>query len=71
VIPFADPDPFQEFTFPNAIAAKQAVADALAMPLAKLTPVEVEALNALLARTLRKTEILAYVRTYLKPVYQG
>ena len=71
VIPFADPDPFQEFTFPTTIAAKQAVADALAMPLAKLTPVEVEALNALLARTLRKTEILAYVRTYLKPIYQG
>jgi hypothetical protein len=71
VIPFADPDPFQEFTFPTAIAAKQAVPDALAIPLAKLTPVEVEALDALLARTLRKTEVLAYVRTYLKPVYQG
>jgi hypothetical protein len=71
VIPFADPDPFQEFTFPTAIAAKQAVADALAMPLAKLTPTELEALNALIARTLRKSEILAHVHTHLKPVYQG
>jgi hypothetical protein len=71
VIPFADPDPFHEFTFPTAIAAKQAVADTLAMPLAKLTAVELEALNALLARTLRKAEVLAYVQTHLKPIYQG
>jgi len=53
------------------VAAKRAVADELAMPLAKLTPAELEALNALLAQTLRKAEILAYVRTHLKPVYQG
>lgn len=58
-------------TFPTVVAAKRAVADELAMPLAKLTPVELEALNVLLARTLRKTEVLAYVRTHLKPVYQG
>jgi hypothetical protein len=71
VIPFADPDPFHELAFPTVLAAKRAVADELAMPLAKLTPAEFEALNGLLARTLRKTEILAYVRTHLKPVYQG
>lgn len=71
VIPFADPDPFQEFTFPTVVAAKRAVADELAMPLAKLTPAELEALSGLLAQTLRKAEILAYVRTHLKPVYQG
>jgi hypothetical protein len=71
VIPFVDPDPFQEFTFPTVVAAKRAVADELALPLAKLTHVELEGLNALLAQTLRKAEILAYVRTHLKPVYQG
>jgi hypothetical protein len=71
VIPFVDPDPFHEFTFPTAVAAKQAVADTLGMPLAKLTPAELEALNALLAGTLRKSEVLAYVRTHLKPLYQG
>ena len=29
------------------------------------------ALNALLAQTLRKSEIFAHVQTHLKPVYQG
>jgi hypothetical protein len=71
VMPFTDPDPFQEFTFPTVVAAKRAVADELALPLAKLTPAELEALNALLTQTLRKAEILMYVRTHLKPVYQG
>jgi hypothetical protein len=71
LIPFADPDPFQEFTFPTVVAAKQAIADALALPLAKLAPEERDALDALLRQTLRKTEVLTYVRTHLKPVYQG
>jgi hypothetical protein len=71
MVPFVDPDPFQEFTFPTAMAAKRAVADELAMPLAKLSRDQMEALDALLARTLRKTDVLAYVRTQLKPCYQG
>ena len=71
LIPFADPDPFQEFTFPTVVAAKQAIADALALPLAKLSQEERDALDALLSQTLRKTEVLTYVRTHLKPVYQG
>ena len=37
-IPFADPDPFQEFTYPTVVAAKLAIADEIAMPLAKLPP---------------------------------
>lgn len=36
VFPFADPDPFQEFTFANAVMAKRAIADYLGMPLAEL-----------------------------------
>jgi hypothetical protein len=71
LIPFADPDPFQEFTFPTVVAAKQAIADALALPLAKLSQGERDALDTLLSQTLRKTEVLTYVRTHLKPVYQG
>ena len=42
VIPFADPDPFQEFTYPNAVMAKRAVADYLGMPLAKLPAEQIE-----------------------------
>ncbi|NET44711.1 hypothetical protein [Okeania sp. SIO2B3] len=32
VQPFVDPDPFQELTFPNIIAAKRAIADFLGYP---------------------------------------
>jgi hypothetical protein len=71
MVPFVDPDPFQEFTFPTAMAAKRAVADELAMPLAKLSRDQMEALDALLTRTLRKTDVLTYVRIQLKPCYQG
>jgi hypothetical protein len=71
VIPFADPDPFQEFAFPTVVAAKRAVADALAMPLAKLSREQMEALDALLTQTLRQTDVRTYVQTERKPCYQG
>jgi hypothetical protein len=32
---FMDPDPFQEFAYPNVLAAKRAIADYLVIPLAK------------------------------------
>jgi hypothetical protein len=32
---FTDPDPFQEFAYLNVLAAKRAIADYLAIPLAK------------------------------------
>ena len=47
--PFADPDPFHELAFPSALEAKRAIADHLGLPLAKLSPEQLEALNALLA----------------------
>jgi hypothetical protein len=47
--PFVLPDPFQEINFPNAIAAKRAIADYLNMPLAKPPPKELDKLNAALA----------------------
>jgi len=31
VIKFTDPDPFQEFSYPNALAARRAAADYLAL----------------------------------------
>jgi hypothetical protein len=69
--PFTDPDPFHELAFPSAIDAKRAIADRLGMPLAKLTPEQLAALNALLAETLAKPMIWDHVRCHLDPLYRG
>jgi hypothetical protein len=69
--PFVDPDPFQELTFPSALAAKRAIADLLAMPLARLPQAQLEALNALLAETLIKKTIFDYVRHHIQPHLRG
>jgi hypothetical protein len=45
VIMFADPDPFQEFAYPNVLGAKWAIADYLAIPLAKLPPEKLDWIN--------------------------
>jgi hypothetical protein len=66
-----DPDPFQELTFPSALAAKRAIADLLAMPLARLPQAQLEALNALLAETLIKKTIFDYVRHHIQPHLRG
>jgi hypothetical protein len=69
--PFADPDPFQEFTYPSALKAKQAIADELMMPLAKLPREQLDALDALLSHTLRKSDVLDHVRLHIKPLLRG
>ena len=69
--PFADPDPFQEITFPNAVAAKRAIADYLGIPLARLPVPEMGKLDAALADSLRRADVLDYARTYLKPLLGG
>jgi hypothetical protein len=61
---FQDPDPFQELTFPNVLAAKRAIAESLGLPLAKLNPHEREAMDGIVRRTLVKTEVLAAVRAF-------
>ena len=66
--PFVDPDPFQDLAFPNAVAAKRAIADDLGTPLAKLPAEALAALDAALAASLRKADVMAYARTYLKPL---
>jgi hypothetical protein len=71
VQPFNDPDPFQELTYPSALKAKQAIASELLMPLAELHPKQLEALDALLAQTLRKSDVADYVRLHLKPLVRG
>jgi hypothetical protein len=64
--PFADPDPFQELTFPSVIAAKKAIADYLVMPLARLPAEQLDFINTLVAETLDKQVVMAQVREYFK-----
>jgi hypothetical protein len=68
--PFVDPDPFYELAFPSALDAKRAIADHLALPLAKLLPAQLEALNALLEATLAKKTVWEHVRRHLEPLYR-
>ena len=69
--PFADPDPFQEIAFPNVVTARRAIADYLNVPLAKLPPEEMDKLDAALADSLRKTDVIDYARINLKPLLRG
>ena len=64
---FVDPDPFQQLTYPNALAAKRAISDALGLPLAKLPPNQIERINAIVQTTLNKQEVLAQVRACIEP----
>ena len=69
--PFADPDPFHQLMFPSALDAKRAIADHLGLPLAKLSPEQLAALNTLLAATLAQQTVWDYVRRHLDPFYRG
>lgn len=61
---FNDPDPFQEFAYPNALAAKRAIADYLGIALAKLPPEQLDWINCLVEETLSKERILRQVQEY-------
>ena len=67
---FVDPDPFQELTYPNAFKAKQAIADALALPLAKLPAEQRAWIDTLLRETLDKKIVLARVREHFRAASQ-
>ncbi len=69
--PFTDPDPFQEFTFPNVIAAKRAISDYLGLPLAKLDPRQLEQIDRIVSATLDKKQVMESVRQCLKQNGQG
>ena len=60
--PFHDPDPFHELGFANPIAARRAIADEIRVPLATLSVEDRAFIDALLARTLARPEILAAIR---------
>jgi len=62
VRPFRDPDPFHELAFANPIAARRAIADEVRLPLGKLSEEDRAFIDALLARTLARPEILVAVR---------
>jgi hypothetical protein len=61
---FADPDPFQEFAYPNALAAKRAIADYLGIALAKLPPEQLDWVNTLVGATLNKKQVIEQVQEY-------
>jgi hypothetical protein len=62
VRPFCDPDPFHELSFASPLVARRAIADEIRLPLAKLSDDDRAFIDALLARTLARPEILAAVR---------
>lgn len=65
--PFRDPDPFHELTFAGPLAARRAIADEIRLPLAKLSEEDRAFVDALLARTLARPEVLAAVREHFPP----
>jgi len=64
---FVDPDPFQEFAYPTRVAAKLAIADYWAFPLAKLPSEQFDAIESLRSQTLRTPAVLEYVRIQIQP----
>ena len=71
VRPFRDPDPFHELTFASPLAARRAIADTVRRPLAKLSDDDRAFIDALLARTLARAEVLAAVRDHFPPGRRG
>ncbi len=61
---FVDPDPFEELTFKNEIAAKKAIAYYLVKPLAKLTSEQMAAVDSILEKTLNKEEVMTQIKDY-------
>ncbi len=56
-----------EYRFPSAIAAKLAIADDLAQPLAKLSPDDQAFIHQVLSETLTRRIVLERVRGYFPP----
>lgn len=65
--PFIDPDPFREFIFSNRITAKLAIAEALGMPLARLTEEERAFIDGVVAETLERRTVMERVMARLRP----
>jgi hypothetical protein len=63
--PFEAADPFRDLVFSSPLAAKQAIADALGMPLGRLAPDKRAAIDEILRETLERTVVLARARLLL------
>jgi hypothetical protein len=70
-ITFKDPDPFNEFTYPNIIAAKKAISEYLGIPLAKLDPDQLATINDFLSKSLKKRDVMDKIKTYFRAQRQG
>ena len=57
LIPFQDPEPFQEFTYPTVLSAKRAIADFLNQPLAKLNEEQMAFINQILIDAILSKQI--------------
>jgi hypothetical protein len=66
VIPFCDPDPYQEFTYPSVLLAKRAISEYLGLPLAKLSTEQKNFLDELLNETLNKKIVIEQVQQYFE-----
>lgn len=66
-VPFQDPDPYQEFSYPSSVHAKRAIADFLGQPLTKLLPEEKLFIEELVAQTLNKRFLIEHVQQYFQP----
>lgn len=69
--PFNDPDPFQEFSYRNALDAKKAIASYLGIPLARLSSNDREKIDSVLAHSLKKREVMQAIREHFRKFRQG
>jgi hypothetical protein len=60
-----------EYQFPNTIAAKLAIADDLAQPLAKMSLPDRAFIDQVLAETLTRSAVLARVRSHFRTKQPG
>jgi len=70
VQPF-EPVPARDVCYPTIVAAKLAIANELATPLAKLSEPDRQFIDNLLEETLERTAILARIRLYFRNKIQG
>ena len=67
ITPFRDSDPFREFAYPNAVAAKLAIAAHMGQSLMKLAAEQRLFINELVAETLNKKAVIERVDRYFYP----
>ncbi len=64
-VPFTQPDPFLETSWSDPISARRDIAESIGLPLAKLSPEQLEAITHLLDETLVKEDVLERAKNIL------